>query len=202
MPNPPRAYTGSKPFIFVCYAHSDRDEVIEEITRLIDAGFTRGTTRGSRRGQSGRRLESLRVIIDESDPNTQWGNNQRWSLVRTEFEIALFDGDLSKAAELPTLAADIGLHALATILYIRLDDPQADEQLVLAMAHPEYTRQWWAHYRVSSTREVREDPRYIQLRDSLGYTDANKLCLCEQASTLPPSTGISCDPGNYRTEAG
>ena len=55
----------------------------------------------------------------------------------------------------------------------------------------------WYHETALLSSEQHGDPFVRELEDALGLTREWRLELCRRAATLPPETGIACDPDNY-----
>ena len=92
--------------------------------------------------------------------------------------------------------ANEGMDARAGILYLRLDDPRANEYLARD-PEPRFDRIFWSFATLHLTPELRKHPLVIDLEAKLGYTSEWRLEFCKRVSTLPPESYLRCDPARY-----
>jgi hypothetical protein len=108
--------------------------------------------------------------------------------------MATHDGET--ALQLIETAAREGRHDLAAGGYLRLGDPRATAEFRLAAET--FDRGFVGLALATTPAEFRESPPFRAFLDALGFTKAWRHELCVRASTMPPETGIHCDPSKYQ----
>ena len=92
------------------------------------------------------------------------------------------------------------VHVWAAMLYLMADDPRAHEAFMSALVSPVWWKYMTDHYEWWIPARLRNTPTWRSYVAGLGYTDAWRLEICRRASTVPPETGLVCDPKKYELD--
>ena len=114
-------------------------------------------------------------------------------------EIAMVEKDSSKAQGIAERYENIN-PLWAGIIYLRLGDERAEKQFDLAASPPYFDRRFMFAFMGFIPSEHRELPTVRRALDKMGFTHKWRLELCRRASTMPPHTGIGCDPSKYELQ--
>lgn len=86
------------------------------------------------------------------------------------------------------------------VLYLMADDARAHEAFVSTLASPHWWKYWTDIFEWKIPPRFRNTSTWQSYRTGLGYTDAWRLEICRRASTVPPETGLTCDPKKYELD--
>jgi hypothetical protein len=111
-----------------------------------------------------------------------------------EAQLKYQEGDSQSITKTAQDFAGGGLHLWAAGLYLWVSDPRAETEFAKALASPVWVKYWVDSYQWMYPEEIRNGELWQAFRESLGYTDGWRLEVCRRVSTLPPRSGLSCDP--------
>lgn len=144
-----------------------------------------------------RGLEQLREM---NHADLHYVGTHRW-VAMVEFKLAMYLEDEARATAAAERAGANGAIDAAAMMYLRLNDPRADEYFRIATQGPSFNRFNHYHLLPLLTPELRVNPLVRTYENAMGFTPEWRRTLCQKATELPPETGITCNPARYAVKA-
>ena len=146
-------------------------------------------------------LEAQTEYLDSLDDDYLYRPLVENSTSILAFEVALARGDTEEGRTQAEALAEAEIYLWAGIAFLRLGQEDRASELLQQAGAPEALDRWYIYNATMFTPpELRRHPEIRKVYNKLGYTDEWRLELCRRASTLPPDTGITCEPAIYEAE--
>ena len=147
-------------------------------------------------------VEQGQELLQTMDPtDLHYVGVHRW-VAMVEFKLAMHLNDNARAAAAADRAGKHGAVDAAAMMYLRLNDPKADDYFAIATQGPSYNRFNYYHLTPLLTPELRSHPLVRAYEEAMGFTSEWRTKLCRRAAELPTDSGISCNPDRLMSRQG